>query len=359
MSRKIFRSTGFGLWKPLSLIGFVLLAASVAAFAQAPLKKITINYPNRSGSNWPLFIAKEGGYYQKYGLDVNLVFGVHPAGIAMLVSGEGQMVNSSLEQLMQAASKDGSLVLVGSSLNRGMFALMANKDVPNIKALKGKRIAIGQIGDAPYGYLVSLLGKSGLTTRDVQWIPVGTDVSGRAAALQSGRADATLLTAPAYFKVEEAGFRTLANLADHEDIFASTAYIFKKSAIAADPKLPEAIIEAQAEAIKRFYEDKPFAVKAFMVYDKNAQQAETERVYDLYAKPNAFERVPYVLAGAVKSVVNQQADPQMAAQMKAYDFHKVIDNSIVDRLVKEGFFEKVYGPSIKAEEQQKAKLAFR
>src|SRR5271169_1125436 len=126
-----------------------LLAAilAVSAGAQAP-QKVTINYPNRSGSNWPLFLAKDGGYYQKYGLDVNLVFGVHPAGIAMLVSGEGQMVNSSLEQLMQAASKDGSLVLVGSSLNRGMFALMANKDVASIKDLKGKRVAVGQIGDA-------------------------------------------------------------------------------------------------------------------------------------------------------------------------------------------------------------------
>ena len=139
---------------------------------------------------------------------MNLVFGVHPAGIAMLVSGEGQMVNSSLEQLMQAASKDGSLVLIGSSLNRGMFALMANKDIASVKALKGKRVAIGQVGDAPYGYLVALLGKAGLSPRDVQWIPVGTDVSGRAAALQSGRADATLLTAPAYFNEEEAGYKT-------------------------------------------------------------------------------------------------------------------------------------------------------
>src|SRR5690242_17640238 len=86
------------------------------AFGQGGGQKVTINYPNRSGSNWPLFIAKDGGYYQKYGLDANLVFGVHPAGIAMLVSGEGQMVNSSLEQLMQAAMRDGSLVIMGSSL---------------------------------------------------------------------------------------------------------------------------------------------------------------------------------------------------------------------------------------------------
>jgi ABC-type nitrate/sulfonate/bicarbonate transport system substrate-binding protein len=334
----------------------VLVAAS--AFAQAAPQKITINYPNRSGSNWPLFLAKEGGYYQKNGLDVTLVFGVHPAGIAMLVSGEGQMVNSSLEQLMQAASRDGSLVLVGSSLNKGMFALMANKNIADMKGLKGKRVAIGQIGDAPYGYLVSLLGKSGLTSRDVEWVPIGTDVNGRVAALQSGRADATLLTAPWYFKVEEAGYKTLANLADHDDIFASTAYILKKSVVASDPKLPESLIKAHAEGIKRFYEDKAFAVKVFMQYDKNAQQSEVERVYDLYAKPNAFERVPYVLAGAVKSVVDQQADPNTAAMMKAYDFHKVIDNSFVDRLVKQGFFEQLFGPSIKAEEQRKAKLAF-
>ena len=99
----------------------------------------------------------------------------------------------------------------------------------SVKELKGKRIAVGQIGDAPYGYMVALLAKSGLSARDVHWIPVGTDVSGRAAALASGRADATLLTAPAYFRLEEAGYKTLANLAEHDDIFASTAYLLKKS----------------------------------------------------------------------------------------------------------------------------------
>src|ERR1700735_459379 len=162
-----------------------LLAALFGAHAGAQ-QKITINYPNRSGANWPLFLAKEGGYYQKYGLDVTLTFGVMPAGIAMLVSGEAQMVNSSLDQLMQAASKDGSLVLVGSSLNRGAFALMADKNIASIKALKGKRIAVSQVGDAPYGYLIALLAKSGLSGRDGQWIPVGTDVNGRGAGLGRG-----------------------------------------------------------------------------------------------------------------------------------------------------------------------------
>ena len=40
---------------------FAALAAPV--FGQGQLQKVTINYPNRSGSNWPLFLAKDGGYY--------------------------------------------------------------------------------------------------------------------------------------------------------------------------------------------------------------------------------------------------------------------------------------------------------
>jgi hypothetical protein len=45
--------------------------------------------------------------------------------------------------------------------------------------------------------------------------------------------------------------------------------------------------------------------------------------------------------------------------MKAFNFHTVIDNSIVERLVKDGFFEQLFGVGIKAEEERKAKLGFR
>jgi ABC-type nitrate/sulfonate/bicarbonate transport system substrate-binding protein len=64
------------------------------------LQSITLNYPTRSGASWPLFIAKEGGYYQKYGLDATLVFAGHPAGIAMVVSDQAQMSSYNLESVM-------------------------------------------------------------------------------------------------------------------------------------------------------------------------------------------------------------------------------------------------------------------
>ena len=56
----------------------VILLRLLPLFAQ--LRDITINYPAKAPANWPLFLAKEGGYYQKYGLDAKLVFAVHPGG---------------------------------------------------------------------------------------------------------------------------------------------------------------------------------------------------------------------------------------------------------------------------------------
>ena len=341
-----------------SLLACFAATLFVTAAPSQPLQKITISYPTRSASSWPVFIAKEGGYYQKYGLDATIVFGVHPAGVAMVISGQAQMTNYSLETAMQAMARDGSLVVAGSWLNKADFALIGRKDIANVQALKGKRIAVSQIGDAPSNYAIALLRDYGMTSRDVQWVPVGTDVNGRAAALEGGRADATMLTAPTYYKLEEAGYKALTNLADHDDIFAATTYLMKRSTVAENPKLVEALIKAHAEAIKRFYDDKAFAVKSYITYD-NQSPAYVGRFYDTHAKGNLFQRVPYVLASAIQFVINQQTDPQLIQLMKGYDYRKVVDNSIVARLVREGFFEKLFGPEIKAEEDRKAKLAFR
>ena len=336
-----------------------IATAVLTGWAQAPkAQSITINYPAKAPANWALFIAKEAGYYEKYGINAKMVFGVHPAGIAMIVSGEAQATNYPMEQAMQAASQDGSLVLMGSPMNRGLFAMMTKNDVKSVKDLKGKRFGVSQLGDPPYNFALAILSKNGLNSRDVQWVPLGTDGNGRVAALVAGRIDVTMIPPPAYFKLEGQGFKEIANLADYQELYAPMAYVFKKSVVAANPKLPELLIKAQAEAIKRYYEDRAMAVKAYAVYDPQSQ-ADVERLYDHDRKAESYERVPYVLAPAVQYIVEHQADAQVGARLKAYDFHKVIDNSVVDRLVKEHFFENLFGPGIKKEQDQKAKMAFK
>ena len=122
------------------------------------------------------------------------------------------MTAYTLEQAMIASSKDGSLVALGSPFKKSLFALMASKNITEMSDLKGKRIGVSQIGDAPYNYTHRAAGRRA-DKRDVQWVPIGGDVNARAAALLSDRVDATMITAPVYFKMEEQGFRISATSA--------------------------------------------------------------------------------------------------------------------------------------------------
>jgi hypothetical protein len=99
-------------------------------------------------------------------------------------------------------------------------------------------------------------------------------------------------------------------------------------------------------------------VQAYQVYDRQPRE-DVERFYDIYKNGDLFERVPYVQARAFEFVVGQQSDPQIAALMKNVAYGRVVDNGPVDRLAKQGFFEKTFGPGIRAEQERKAKLVFK
>ena len=336
----------------------LLILAMAAQAGWAQRQKVTIIFPTRASQTWPLYIAKEGGYYEKYGFDVELVFGVHPTAIAAITSNQAIMSPYTLEQSMQASFRDGSLIMLGQPYKKSSFALVAAKQINSVAALKGKRIAVSQLADAPYNYAVGLLARAKLTPRDVEWIPVGAGAGARGNAVMAGRADATMLTAPEYFKLEQEGYKILGNIADADEIHAPSVYLFKKTAVA-NNDIAERMIKAHAEATKRFYDDKKFAVDVYVKWDPTQTRADIERVWDVYSKMGAYERVPYVLDAAVKYVLDHPADAQTGAAMKSFDFHQVIDNRIVDKLVKEGYFEKLFGAGIKAEEAAKSKGAFR
>lgn len=330
------------------------LPAIAGAQSGAPTK-LMISYPTRSGASWPLWLARSGGYYAKYGLEVNLQFGVHPAGIATLVSGQAQMINYGLEQVITAVARDPSLVMMGSSLNRGNFALIAQPSITKVADLKGKRLGIGRLGDTLHFFTMDLLEKYGLTARDVQWVPTGTDASARANMLSSGQLDASLMVAPAYFRLEAQGMRTLDLLSNHPDIFVSTAYVFKKTWVKDNADVPTRLIMAHAEAIKRFYDDKAFAVQTYRQFDPQ-EQAVVERLWDIYASKNVLDRVPLLQKAAIQSAVTRMQDDTPA--VKNIDFAQVIDMQPVRTLIADGWFRKLFGAEVAAEEERKLKASF-
>ena len=80
-------------------------------------------------------------------------------------------------------------------------------------------------------------------------------------------------------------------------------------------------------------------------------ERETQRmpagVYDLFKKARVLEAIPYALKGSVDAVLERQTQ-----DLKGVDVSKIIDNSLVDQLVKEKYFEAVF---FALEKQKRAK----
>jgi len=334
----------------VSILFLLILGNTPGLTAQT---KLVVAYASPAATFCPGWIAKREGLFAKYGLDVELVYAVHPAPIAAVITGQAAMTSSGSDPALLAAAKDPSLVVLGGFMNKGSFAMIGSKTAMDMKQLAGKKIGIGRVGDPPYHMAVSLLRKHGYTARDVQWVSVGVDAATRAAALQSGQIDAALITAPAYFRLQAVGLPVLATLMDYDDIYVSTYYLFRRDALTKERPTAIAFIKAHAEAIKKFYDDRAFASETMIKYGGTRNTDDASRVYELFRKARVLEPIPYALKGSVDAVIERQGQ-----ELKGVDFSKMIDNNLVDQLVKEKYFETVFGPSIRDEQLRKQTQAF-
>ena len=104
-------------------IAIAVSCTAATSVSAQPLQKTVAMIGARSGASWPLWIAKEARLYAKYGLDVELVYAVHPAPIVAVISGQAAMTSSGGDPALLAAAKDPSLVILGGFLNKGSFAM--------------------------------------------------------------------------------------------------------------------------------------------------------------------------------------------------------------------------------------------
>ena len=115
------------------------------------------------------------------------------------------------------------------------------------------------------------------------------------------------------------------------------------------------LFRSQTEAIKRFYDDKAFAVESYLKYDP-VGKADAERLYDPFKAKNLFDRVPLVPGTGADAAIERLVDDAPAA--RTFDVQKTLDLSAVHKLIKDDFFTKTFGPDIRNEQDRKLKSTF-
>jgi len=179
------RHIGFGLW-PI-VIALLFQTSSVRAADKLTVMLDWFVNPDHA----PLIVAREKGFFDDAGLEVELIAPADPNDPPKLVAAEkADLALSYQPQLHLQVAEGLPLVRVGTLVATPLTALVVLKDGPihSIADLKGRKVgfSVGGFEDAVLG---AMLAKHGLSLTDVTLVNVNFSLS---PALISGQVDAVI-----------------------------------------------------------------------------------------------------------------------------------------------------------------------
>ena len=175
-----------------TLLAMPALVAALPARAQGTIKMTIATGVDPSFA--PFYVGREGGFFERNGLDVTVNTG--PSGSAMVAFLIGDQVNAAFgaEQAgVSAHIRDPNVVVVaeGTALLRWISVL--GRNVENMEALKGKKVGVAR-GTGSETFWLSVVAKQGLNPAD--YTIVNVEAPEMVAALERGNIDAFAVWEP-------------------------------------------------------------------------------------------------------------------------------------------------------------------
>jgi NitT/TauT family transport system substrate-binding protein len=199
----------------------ILIAAALLSASPACAAETIIAGGVSSGSTnlWPIHIGIRKGFFRAVGIAVDLVFAQSNASVIQQLAANSinVSVGSGLVDPIRAVEKGAPVALIRIETQKPPYALLAKPAIKSMADLKGRIVSVGGPKDITRIFFERMLVPSGVAPRDVDLIFAGA-TSARMAALQSGAADAALLTTPYNFHAEAAGYHNLGMTADTVDL---------------------------------------------------------------------------------------------------------------------------------------------
>ena len=309
-------------------LGFLLLfCLYVAAGAtEVPKQKIAFAYASISPSMSAVWMAKEIGAFEKNGLNAELVYISSGATtIQALVGGSVHAALGASNAVVAATLKGAPIIAVASNTSRPGMQLWVQPEIQRAEQLQGKTLAITRFGSTSDFVTRLVLRKLNLENKTElrQFGGVVEADLGFRTRQAEGRVSSQAPGPKAKMLVDaaELGIPFSMNL-----LAVSNEYLSKS------PKSVEAIVRGYIEGVAALKTRKAQALKLFEKY-MGQRGGSAEMHYEFVMK--YLDSVPRIDAAAVDTVL-EMVGAKGAIKSKLYD------NSIIDRLVHEGFTEKLY-----------------
>jgi ABC-type nitrate/sulfonate/bicarbonate transport system substrate-binding protein len=316
-----------------------LIGSATVAIAQR-LDTLNVSYASVTGSRIPLWIAKDAGLFEKYGLHVNLVvIAAGTAAIGALSSGDVEILGAPGTTTMASAAKGLPLAIIGT-FGPGAWKLAAHPSITSVQELRGKTVGVSRPGTTIEFATRRALVKLGFTPgKDINILATGLAESNkRIMVMLQGKIDATLVSPDNIFEAETKGWK-LSLLADLNDlgIYTSASDLSAKRDFLKNQRpRARAFMMAYCEAIWLAKSDKGVALASFRKQMREQDPRRLDVLYKNYVV-DALPLKPYPMDEVIQAEIENLAPtvPEMRGKKPA-DF---TDKSILADLEREGFFK--------------------
>jgi ABC-type nitrate/sulfonate/bicarbonate transport system substrate-binding protein len=298
----------------------------------APMR---ISYSAISGAMASLWVAQEGGYFKREGLDTELLYiGGGSLLIQSMLSGDVPLAYGPSVPVINASLRGSDLVLIGNTGNSLVFSIMSRPEIKQPAQLKGKKVGVTRLGGSTDWALDAALKQWGLERgRDLIVIQTGGMPEGLA-ALSSGALDAVVLSPPSNFRAQKAGMHELADVGQLGIIFPNTPLSTTRSFIKSNRDTVLRFLRGFTQGLNRLRTDKEFSMKVLSKYTKVTDPETLAQLHQTYGVRYSGDRIPYVRAEGVEEILKRTPGKE-AREAKAGEF---IDNSLLKELEQSGWF---------------------
>lgn len=325
-----------------TLISFMTLFGVPRANAQKlPQVRIALSTPTPHMA--PLYVGRDKKFYEKYGLDVQLLLVNSGSLVAqMFAAGELQMTANAPASLISLAASGQKLSFFLGLSNTSPFTMVTQANIRRAEDLKGKKIGTARFGGSSHISALIALEHLHLDLKRDRIVLIQTGVDpDRMAALESKAIDAAMLQRVATKIMVGKGYYPLLNMVQAKIPYQNTGVTVKRDYAAANAKIMDAFTRATIEAYGYiFNKENKQAVKEVLA--RNLRLANLDAAEDFYVEAQEeLDRKPYPTLEGFKVVIKYVAEQNpKAAAVKA---EEIVDTSWLKKLDSEGFFDKVYG----------------
>lgn len=295
-------------------------------------RPLPVTYAAISGSHAALWVTKEAGLFEKYGLLVDLIYLGGGQATKVLLAGTSPIISISGPAPITATVRGGDAVLVSCILNTFVFSIMSRPEIEKPEGLRGKKLGVSRFGAATDFALRYTLKRWGMEAgRDVTVIQIG-GVPEILGAMQAGSIDAGVLSSPSTLHAKKAGLRELVDMGTLGIDYPGSCVVTTRKFLRENRPTLKAFLKAFTEGTQKTLTDKAFAGKVISKYTRVTDAEIVEVTYSDLVRH--IQPIPRPTTAGVKLILDQlSATEPKALGMKP---EALIDTSILQELEAEG-----------------------